>query len=133
MPSRRATRNATSRTRRWATSPAPRRRWRGTAWCFRSLARPASWDDETGKRFLYGLDARYRGYFGTEELKTFFEVGLWATLQSRLAAGPQAGLGLAYDPNRDWGAFLSLHFGTAFGDARISGLGASLGVQFRFE
>jgi hypothetical protein len=95
--------------------------------------RLADWTDLEQQRYLFGVDARYRGYFGTEELKTFFEVGLWAELQNRLAAGPQVGLGLAYDPNRAWGGFLSLHFATAFGEARIAGLGASLGVQLRFE
>jgi hypothetical protein len=95
--------------------------------------RLADWSDPGRQRHLYGLDARYRGYFGTEELKTFFEVGLWAELQSRLAIGPQVGLGLIYDPSRAWGAFLSLHFGTGFGEARTASLGASLGVQIRFD
>ncbi len=95
--------------------------------------RLAGWDDPARERYLFGLDARYRGYFGTEELKTFFEVGLWAELRSRLAAGPEVGIGLAYDPDRRWGTFLSLHFATAFGEARIAGLGASAGVQLRFE
>ena len=96
-------------------------------------ARPGEWRDAEGMRFLLGLDARYRGYFGTEELKTFFEVGLWAELKNRLAAGPQVGLGLCYDPSRSWGAFVSLHFATAIGDARIASVGASAGVQVRFE
>lgn len=97
------------------------------------MARLGDVTEDDRARFLTGLDARYRGYFGTEELKTFFEVGLWVELQSELAIGPQAGIGLAYDPNRSWGAFLSLHFGTAFGQARIASLGASVGVQFRYE
>lgn len=95
--------------------------------------RLADWSDPERQRYLFGLDARYRGYFGTEELKTFFELGVWGELQSRLAAGPQVGFGLAYDPNRTWGGFLSLHFATAFGGGRIASLGASAGVQLRFE
>ncbi len=91
------------------------------------------WRDPQGQRYLLGLDARYRGYFGTEELKTFFEVGLWAELKSRIAVGPSVGIGVGYDPNRTWGAFASLHFGTAFGDARIASLGGSVGAQLRFE
>lgn len=94
--------------------------------------RLGDWRDAEGERFLLGLDARYRGYFGTEELKTFFEVGVWGELKNRLAIGPQVGIGLAYDPSRAWGGFVSLHFGTAFGDARIASAGASAGVQFRF-
>jgi hypothetical protein len=95
--------------------------------------RLGDWKDQERMRQLYGIDARYRGYFGTEELKTFFEVGLWGQFQNKLAIGPQAGLGVAYDPNRGWGGFFSLHFGTAFGEARIASLGASAGVQIRFE
>jgi hypothetical protein len=98
-----------------------------------ATTRLTGWSDPQRQRRLYGLDARYRGYFGTEELKTFFEVGLAAELQSRLAVGPQVGLGMSYDPTRTWGAFFSLHFGTGFGEARIASLGASLGVQIRFE
>jgi hypothetical protein len=95
--------------------------------------RLGDWKDQERMRQLYGIDARYRGYFGTEELKTFFEVGLWAQFQNKVAIGPQAGLGLQYDPSRGWGTFLSLHFGTAFGEARIASLGASAGVQIRFQ
>jgi hypothetical protein len=95
--------------------------------------RLGDWRDPEAQRYLLGLDARYRGYFGTEELKTFFEVGLWAELKNRLAVGPAVGIGLSYDPSRSWGAFASLHFGTAFGDARIASLGASVGVQVRYE
>ena len=94
--------------------------------------RLGNWSDPSGLRFLTGVNARYRGYFGTEELKTFFEVGLWSELRNRVAVGPEVGLGMAYDPSRAWGAFISAHFGTAFGDARIASLGASAGVQLRF-
>ena len=96
-------------------------------------ARLGSWQDPEAQRFLYGLDARYRGYFGTEELKTFFEVGLWTELASRLVVGPQVSVSLSYDPSRRWGLYASLSFATGFGDARIASLGGSAGVQFRYE
>jgi len=91
------------------------------------------WNDPGKARYLAGLDARYRGYFGTEELKTFFELGLWAELKNRAAAGPQVAFGLAYDPSRAWGGFLSIGFATAFGEARIASVGLSAGLQLRFE
>jgi hypothetical protein len=94
--------------------------------------RLGDWSDPSGLRYLAGVNARYRGYFGTEELKTFFEVGLWSELKNRFVVGPEVGLGMTYDPNRSWGAFFSAHFGTGFGDARIASLGASAGVQLRF-
>ena len=75
------------------------------------------------------LDARYRGYFGSDELKTFFDAGL----SPRLAAGPRIGLGVAYDLDRAWGLFASLGASTAFGGFRGFGLGLGVGVQFRWH
>jgi hypothetical protein len=95
--------------------------------------RLSDWQDDAHQKQLLDVDARYRGYFGTEELKTFFELGLWCQLKDKLAIGPQAGIGLSYDTSRAFGAFFSLHFGTAYGEARIAQLGASAGVQIRFE
>jgi len=95
-------------------------------------ARLGSWSDPAGVECLYGLDARYRAYFGSEELKTFVEVGLWANLASRLAVGALAGVGLAYDPSRTWGVYAAARFGGGFGEARISSLGLATGVQLRW-
>lgn len=88
--------------------------------------------DPARSKFLQGLDARYRAYFGSEELKTFVEIGLWSSLASRLALGGVAGLGLAYDPNRDWGVYLSAQFCGAFGEARIASVGIGAGAQVRW-
>ncbi len=78
------------------------------------------------------LDSRYRGYFGTEELKTFFDAGLWVSLGPRVAAGPRVGLGLLYDFTRNVGAYVEVGFGTAFGQFRGVGLGFGGGVQARW-
>lgn len=92
-----------------------------------------SFDDPAGERVLLGVDARYRGYFGTEELKTFFEIGAWAPLRSRLAAGPLVGIGAVYDFSRFAGMYLCGSFATAFGEARIASLSVALGAHLRFE
>ncbi len=92
-----------------------------------------SFDDPEGERVLLGVDARYRGYFGTEELKTFFDLGAWAPLRSRLSAGPLVGLGVAYDFSRFGGMYLAGTFATAFGEARIASLSVAFGAHFRFE
>lgn len=92
-----------------------------------------SWDDPDRERVALGLDLRYRSYFGTEELKTFFDAGLWAPLRSRLAVGPLLGLGVAYDFSRAAGVFLGGSFATAFGQARVATFAASGGLQLRFE
>jgi hypothetical protein len=84
-------------------------------------------------RVLGAVDLRYRGYFGIEELKTFFELGLWGTVASRWTGGPLAGLGLQYDFSRTAGLFAAASFSTSFGEARIASLRAGLGFQVRFE
>jgi hypothetical protein len=90
-------------------------------------------DDPDRTHMLFAVDARYRGYFGTEQLKTFFEVGVWAPLRSRLAIGPLAGLGLAWDFGRGGGAYVSGTFATAFGEARFASFVLTAGAQVRFD
>jgi hypothetical protein len=95
-------------------------------------ARLGSWSDPDQVKCLYGLDARYRAYFGTEELKTFVEIGLWTNLASPLTLGALAGIGLAYDPSRAWGMFAAARFAGGFGEARIASLSLGSGVQLRW-
>ncbi len=92
-----------------------------------------SWDDPARERVLLAASARYRMYFGTEELKTFFELGLFAPLRSRLALGPLVGLGAAYDFSRASGVFVGGQFASAFGDGRIVSFALLAGAQLRFE
>jgi hypothetical protein len=94
--------------------------------------RLGSWSDPGKVKSLYGLDARYRAYFGSEELKTFVEVGVWADLASRMAIGGLAGIGLAYDPSRAWGFYGAARFGGGFGDARVASVSVASGVQLRW-
>ena len=78
------------------------------------------------------LDARYRGYFGSDELKTFLDAGLIEAVSPRLAAGPRIGFGVADDLDRAWGLLASLGASTAFGEFRSFGVGLGVGVQFRW-
>jgi len=89
--------------------------------------------DPERERVLLGVDVRYRGYFGTEELKTFFDVGAWAPLRSRLAVGPLVGLGAAYDFSRSFGVYVAASFATAFGEARVASFSGGMGAQLRFD
>jgi hypothetical protein len=91
-----------------------------------------SWSDPRDERVLLSSSARYRGYFGSEEWKTFFEAGLWAPIRSRLAAGPLLGLGVIYDFSQDAGVYAGAEFGVAFGQARILSVSGLAGVQLRF-
>jgi hypothetical protein len=93
----------------------------------------ASYDDPGRERVLLGADARYRAFFGTEELKTFFDVGVWAPIRSRLSVGPLVALGVAYDYSRAAGVSLAGSFATAFGAARVASFELALGAHLRFE
>jgi hypothetical protein len=89
--------------------------------------------DPERERVLVAASARFRGYFGTEELKTFFEVGAYAPIRSRAAGGPLIGLGLIYDFSTRGGMFAATEFATAIGAARIFSLAFLAGAQLRFE
>ena len=91
-----------------------------------------SWSDPDRRRVIVATSARYRGYFGTEEWKTFFDAGLWAPLTSRFGVGPLIGLGVMYDFSQDVGVFAGAQFATAFGDGRVVSFGGLAGWQFRF-
>ncbi len=99
---------------------------------FLGLQTAFSWNDPRREKIRLALDARYRNYFGTEQWKTFFELGLWAPVASRLAIGPLVTIGVAYDLSRSGGVFVNGGFATAFGAARIASFTASAGAQFRF-
>ena len=79
------------------------------------------------------LDARFRGYFGTEELKTFFELGIFAPVYPRRSIGPRVGLGLVYDFGRGTGAYAGVDFVSGVGQMRLTSFEASLGGQLRWE
>jgi hypothetical protein len=89
-------------------------------------------EDPEGTRILAAVDARYRAYFGLEEFKTFVEVGLWASLASPKSLGALVGVGLAYDPSRDWGLYVSAQFNGGYGQARVSSVGLNAGAQLRW-
>lgn len=91
-----------------------------------------SWSDPGGHDVLLSTSARYRGYFGTEEWKTWFEAGIFAPLRSRLEVGPLVGLGVIYDFSQDVGVFAGMEFATAFGDGRTVSFSGLAGWQFRF-
>jgi hypothetical protein len=91
-----------------------------------------AWSDANRQDVLLALDARYRAYFGTEEWKTFFDVGVWAPLRSRLAVGPLVGIGVAYDYDRSGGFYANGSFGTGFGQARIATFTLGAGWQKRW-
>lgn len=79
------------------------------------------------------VDVRYRAYLGTEELKTMFELGLWGSAADRFAVGPEVGVGVAYDFNRNIGLLASGFFAAGAGQVRVVSFGGGVGLQLRFE
>jgi hypothetical protein len=92
-----------------------------------------SWDDPERGRVLASATARYRGYFGSEEWKSWFEAGVWVPLASRLGIGPLVGIGAMYDFSRGAGVFAGAEFATAIGDGRVVSFGALAGFQLRYD
>ena len=92
-----------------------------------------SWDDPERSRILASASARYRGYFGTEQWKSWFEAGLWIPIASRVALGPLVGIGVMYDFSDAAGVFVGTELATALGAARIVSFGGLAGMQLRFD
>ncbi|MHB8419580.1 MAG: hypothetical protein ACYDCL_16005 [Myxococcales bacterium] len=74
----------------------------------------------------------WRGYFGYEELKTFFDADLYVNTFPYWGVGPNLGLGLQYDFGRAGGVFARLGFGVTFGDTILASFDGELGGQLRF-
>ncbi len=74
----------------------------------------------------------YRGYFGYESLKTFYDLDLFVNSFPYWGVGPNIGLGAQYDFGRVAGLFLRLGFGVTFGETFIASFDGSLGGQLRF-
>jgi hypothetical protein len=95
-------------------------------------ARLGMWNDSRAELLRFALDARYRGYFGTEELKTFFDAGLTAPVSPRFAIGPRVAIGAIYDPDRAGGILALFGFSTGLGRVRLASFELMLGGHFRW-
>lgn len=74
----------------------------------------------------------YRGYFGYEGFKTFYDADLFVNSFPYWGVGPDLGLGAQYDFGRIAGIFLRLGFGVTIGETLIASFDGSLGGQVRF-
>jgi len=78
------------------------------------------------------LLAGYRGYFGYDQVKTFYDADLYVNSFPYWGVGPDIGLGAQYDFGRVAGLFLRLGFGVTFGPTILASFDSSVGVQARF-
>ncbi len=74
----------------------------------------------------------YRGYFGYDAFKTFYDADLFINSYPYWGVGPNVGLGAQYDFGRVAGVFLRLGFGVTFGETILASFDGSVGGQLRF-
>ena len=94
-------------------------------------SRLGGWGIQTETASL-SLDARWRGFFGTDEFKTFFDIGCWGPIYPVVSLGVRTGAGAEYDPSRLWGITLAMGVGIAFGQALILSIDGTIGLQIRY-
>ncbi len=73
----------------------------------------------------------YRGYFGQERLKTFFDVDAAIDIRPRFAIGPRLALGVQYDFHPLFGVFGGVAARIGVGNPSRFAAGAFAGMQLR--
>ena len=76
--------------------------------------------------------ALYRGYYGDEDWKTFFDVGVFVRIEPVWGGGARLGFGVQHDPAEHLGIFAGIGGGLAFGDGLQANVDFLAGVQLRF-
>lgn len=75
--------------------------------------------------------AGYRGYFGQERFKTFFDLDLAVDVHPRFAAGPRLAFGLQYELHPLVGVFAGLAARVGIGSPTRFAASAFAGLQLR--
>jgi hypothetical protein len=73
----------------------------------------------------------YRGYFGYERVKTFFDLGLVGYAYPALMAGPRVGVGVQYEVSAVMGALCGAGLQLGLGGAMAASMDLFCGVQLR--
>ena len=73
----------------------------------------------------------YRGYFGEERFKTFFDLDGTVDVTPAFAVGPRIGVGFQYEVNSLVGVFVALAAHVGAGNGGIFGGDALVGFQIR--
>jgi hypothetical protein len=72
-----------------------------------------------GKAPDWSLTGGYRGYFGYERVKTFFDLGAAVHLTPSLSVGPRVGFGVQFELTQLVGVYLGLAGQIGFGPASL--------------
>jgi hypothetical protein len=84
-----------------------------------------------GTNFIGSIYGGYRGYFGHDAWKTFFDLDLRADLFPQLTAGPRMGLGVQYEVSSLIGVYCALAAHVGAGQGIRFGGELTVGVQLR--
>lgn len=76
--------------------------------------------------------ALYRGYFGDDAWKTYFDIGAFVRVEPVWGGGVRMGFGVQHDPSEHVGLFAGAGGGLAFGDGLQASIDLLAGVQLRF-
>ena len=77
------------------------------------------------------VSAGYRGYFGQERVKTFFDLDARADVAPNFAIGPRLGLGVQYEVLPTFGIFAAAAAHAGAGHGVVFGAEAFVGIQLR--
>ena len=73
----------------------------------------------------------YRGYFGQDRLKTFFDLNAALHATPQVTVGPRLGIGVQYELSNVWGAYAGFSAELGVGGALRFSAQLVLGVQLR--
>lgn len=74
----------------------------------------------------------YRGYFGVDAWKTYFDAGVFVRLEPVWGGGARLGFGVQHDPSEHVGLFAGAGGGIAYGDGLQTSVDLLAGLQLRF-
>jgi len=80
---------------------------------------------------IWAVSAGYRGYFGQERVKTFFDLDARAEVSPIFAIGPRLGLGVQYELLPTFGIFAAVAAHAGAGHGVVFGAEAFVGFQLR--
>ena len=80
---------------------------------------------------VWAVSAGYRGYFGQEQVKTFFDLDARADVAPTFAIGPRLGLGVQYELLPTLGVFAAVAAHVGAGNGVVFGAEAFVGIQIR--
>ena len=84
-----------------------------------------------GDGTAWAVSGGYRGYFGQEQFKTFFDLDARADVAPTFALGPRLGFGVQFEALPTLGLFISVAAHAGAGKGLVFGAEAFAGIQIR--